>query len=89
MANVIDKINQQVKTKSSGKIRGIRTLKRWSFTAENGVEHTGVVRVYSFANLKNTNEMLQQKPNSQNTNSKSSGEKVQRSSNIVNSIDDF
>ncbi|MEB2822197.1 DUF6844 domain-containing protein [Campylobacter upsaliensis] len=89
MANVIDKINQQVKTKSSGKIRGIRTLKRWSFTAENGVEHTGVVRAYSFANLKNTNEMLQQKPNSQNTNSKSSGEKVQRSSNIVNSIDDF
>ncbi|MBD5165398.1 DUF6844 domain-containing protein [Helicobacter sp.] len=91
ITNTVDKVSRRIKATASGKIRGIRTIKQWSYTAENGVEHVGVVRAYSYANLENTNQMLKtptQQP-SNNATTKSSETKVQRQSNIVNDLDDF
>lgn len=48
IANTIDKMAQTISTKASGQIRGITTLKRWNVTDENGIEHVGVVRAYSY-----------------------------------------
>ncbi|MCW1359838.1 DUF6844 domain-containing protein [Campylobacter sp. US33a] len=88
ITNIIDKVNSKVKTSSSGKIRGIRTLKKWNYTSENGVEHVGVVRFYSYDNLANFNETLNQKSNTNKDNNKKSSN-IQRSSNVINSMDDF
>ncbi|MFQ6342890.1 DUF6844 domain-containing protein [Campylobacter sp. VTCC 70190] len=88
ITNIIDKVNSKVKASASGKIRGIRTLKKWSYTSENGIEHVGVVRFYSYVNLANTNEALNSNANTPNQGKKSSSN-IQRSSNVVNSMDDF
>ena len=91
IANIIDKVSTKVKATTSGKIRGIRTLKTWDYTGENGVEYVGAVRFYSYDNLANTNEALNPKASSANTKT-SGGAKpanVQRQSNVVNDIDDF
>ncbi|EOZ1984436.1 TPA: hypothetical protein R6P62_001390 [Campylobacter jejuni] len=85
---IIDKVNSKIKASASGKIRGIRTLKKWSYTSENGIEHVGAVRFYSYENLANTNEALNSKSNATKNEAKKSSS-IQRSSNVVNSMDDF
>ncbi len=85
--NIIEKINTKIKASASGKIRGISTLKKWSYTSDNGVEHVGVVRFYSYANVANINETLN--PKSSKVPIKKSSSNIQRSSNVVNDIDDF
>lgn len=87
ITNIIDKVNKKVKASASGSIKGIRTLKKWSYTSENGIEHVGVVRFYSYANVENTNEAL--KSNSQSQIKEKRSSNIQRSSNVVNSVDDF
>ncbi|MBF7043410.1 DUF6844 domain-containing protein [Campylobacter volucris] len=86
--NIIEKINTKVKANSSGKIKGIRTLKKWSYKSENGIEHVGVVRFYSYDNVANINEALKSNSNTPKAEPKKSSN-IQRSSNIVNDIDDF
>ncbi|HEA8109925.1 hypothetical protein L8W66_04380 [Campylobacter lari] len=88
--NIVEKINTKVKASASGKIKGIRTLKRWNYTSENGIEHVGVVRFYSYDNVANINEALKSNSNTSvpKTESKKSSN-IQRSSNVVNDIDDF
>ncbi|MEL1171934.1 hypothetical protein AADX45_11120, partial [Campylobacter jejuni] len=88
ITNIIDKVNSKIKASASGKIRGIRTLKKWSYTSENGIEHVGTVRFYSYENLANTNEALNSKSNATKNEAKKSSS-IQRSSNVVNSMDDF
>lgn len=88
ITNIIDKVNSKIKASASGKIRGIRTLKKWSYTSENGIEHVGAVRFYSYENLANTNEALNPKTNTPKNEVKKSSN-IQRSSNIINDIDDF
>ncbi len=88
VTNIIDKVNSKIKASASGKIRGIRTLKKWSYTSENGIEHVGAVRFYSYENLANTNEALNSKSNATKNEAKKSSS-IQRSSNVVNSMDDF
>ncbi|EAC1609793.1 hypothetical protein EA182_03640 [Campylobacter jejuni] len=88
ITNIIDKVNSKIKASASGKIRGIRTLKKWSYTSENGIEHVGAVRFYSYENLANTNEALNSKSNATKNEAKKSSS-IQRSSNVVNSMDDF
>lgn len=88
ITNIIDRVNSKIKASASGKIRGIRTLKKWSYTSENGIEHVGAVRFYSYENLANANEALKPKTNTQKNEVKKSSN-IQRSSNIINDIDDF
>ena len=90
IANVIDKVNQTIKSNSSGQLRGIRTLKNWSVTSDNGVEHIGVVRFYSYENYENTSKALEPtKLYDTKTNNANSSSKTQRKSNVVNDLDDF
>lgn len=86
ISNVIDQVNKTIKTTAKGKIRGIRTIKKWEYTDENGIEHVGVVRAYSYNNVKNINESLNPKKKSADP---KPSVKIQSKSNIVNSIDDF
>lgn len=88
--NIVEKINTKVKASASGKIKGIGTLKRWNYTSENGIEHVGVVRFYSYDNVTNINEALKSNSNTgvPKTEPKKSSN-IQRSSNVVNDIDDF
>lgn len=88
ITNIIDRVNSKIKANANGKIRGIRTLKKWSYTRENGIEHVGAVRFYSYENLANVNEALKPKTNTQKNEVKKSSN-IQRSSNIINDIDDF
>lgn len=88
--NIVEKINTKIKASASGKIKGIGTLKRWNYTSENGIEHVGVVRFYSYDNVANINEALKSNSNTSvpKTEPKKSSN-IQRSSNVVNDIDDF
>lgn len=88
--NIVEKINTKIKASASGKIKGIKTLKKWSYKSENGIEHVGVVRFYSYDNVANINEALKSNSNTSvpKTESKKSSN-IQRSSNVVNDIDDF
>lgn len=96
--NVLDKVKEYVKTKSEGNLRGIRTLEDWAYTAENGARHVGVVRYYSFRNVENANEIIGiQQSNAKGVSKDDSTEhiqnkaveRVERKSNMINSIDDF
>lgn len=88
--DLIDKVSKTIQTKASGQIRGIRTLKRWDYTDENGVEYVGVVRYYSYANYLNTTNAISDKNSSSATsNSATPAKATQRSSKVVNTIDDF
>ncbi|MCR6591703.1 Putative periplasmic protein [Campylobacter insulaenigrae] len=91
IANIIDKVKTQIKASASGKLRGIRTLKTWNYTGENGVEFVGAVRYYSYDNLKNTNEALNSNQNQEGKNQQTpkNPANIQRKSNVVNDIDDF
>ncbi|MCV3482598.1 DUF6844 domain-containing protein [Campylobacter sp. CNRCH_2014_0184h] len=88
--NIVEKINTKIKASAGGKIKGIGTLKRWNYTSENGIEHVGVVRFYSYDNVANINEALKSNSNTSvpKTEPKKSSN-IQRSSNVVNDIDDF
>ncbi|MCR8679704.1 MULTISPECIES: DUF6844 domain-containing protein [Campylobacter] len=90
LESIIDRVSQTIKTNASGNIRGIRTLKRWDYTDENGVEYVGVVRYYSYANYLNVTNAVSDKKNSTATSTSTQPAKAtQRSSKVVNTIDDF
>ncbi len=90
LESIIDRVSQTIKTNASGNIRGIRTLKRWDYTDENGVEYVGVVRYYSYANYLNVTNAVSYKKNSTATSTSTQPAKAtQRSSKVVNTIDDF
>ncbi|WP_169973144.1 MULTISPECIES: DUF6844 domain-containing protein [unclassified Campylobacter] len=84
---IVDKVMQSIKSKASGNLRGIRTLKRWSYKDENGIQRVGVVRVYSYSNYENATKSIA--PIGQNSKKSSSSKKETRESKTVNSIDDF
>ncbi|MDY6123945.1 MAG: hypothetical protein SPI08_05345 [Campylobacter sp.] len=89
--DLIDKVSKTIQTRASGKIRGIQTLKRWDYTDENGVEYVGVVRYYSYANYLNVTNAISNKSNTPASAASSSApaKATQRSSKVVNTIDDF
>ena len=88
--NMMDKVSKTIQAKASGHIRGIRTLKRWDYTDENGVEYVGVVRYYSYANYLNTTNVISDKKSSNATsNSATPAKATQKSSKVLNTIDDF
>ncbi|MCR8696915.1 MULTISPECIES: DUF6844 domain-containing protein [Campylobacter] len=90
LESIIDRVSQTIKTNASGNIRGIRTLKKWDYTDENGVEYVGVVRYYSYANYLNVTNAVSDKKNSTATSTSTQPAKAtQRSSKVVNTIDDF
>lgn len=91
--NIIDIASSEVKATSNMQLKGIRTLKRWSASDKNNVEHVGVVRFYSYANVKNINEVLgiQNGKNSNQTQQKAvkKSQDVSSKSKMVNDLDDF
>lgn len=89
--DLIDKVSKTIQTRASGKIRGIQTLKRWDYTDENGVEYVGVVRYYSYANYLNVTNAISNKSNTPVPAASSSApaKATQRSSKVVNTVDDF
>ena len=90
LENMIDRVSKTIQAKASGQIRGIQTLKRWDYTDENGAEYVGVVRYYSYANyLNTTNAISDKKSSSATSNSATPAKATQRSSKVVNTIDDF
>ncbi|WP_086229939.1 DUF6844 domain-containing protein [Campylobacter devanensis] len=90
LENMIDRVSKTIQAKASGQIRGIQTLKRWDYTDENGVEYVGVVRYYSYANYLNiTNAISDKKGSNATSNSATPAKATQRSSKVVNTIDDF
>lgn len=92
LKHIIDKTTSEIKAHSTMSLKGIRTLKRWVATDENGVEHVGVVRFYSYENVKNTDEFINSakkaEKNSQNS-PKNESKDASRTSKMVNNIEDF
>lgn len=86
--HIIDKTSSQIKSSSNMNLRGIRTLKRWSASDENGIEHVGVVRFYSYENLKDTNDFINTTNNAAKK-SQNSVRDVSKKSKMINDIDDF
>lgn len=92
ISEIIDKSMKTMSTSTKGNIRGIRTVKRWSYTDENGQEYVGAVRVYSYTNYVNTTQAVSPIKQQQNTNTntiKKSSSIGDRKSQMVNSLDDF
>lgn len=91
--NIIDKTSSEIRASSNMQLKGIRTLKKWSIPDKNGIEHVGVVRFYSYANVKNTNDILGiQSAKKSNQTSKKEIKKTQdvsSKSKMVNDLDDF
>lgn len=93
--NIIDTTTKEVIARSSLQLKGIRTLKTWSAKDSNGIEYVGAVRMYSYDNVANTNEILKtsqdaaqgrvvEKPSAaRNSND------VSKKSHIVNDMNDF
>ena len=72
-------------------LRGLRTVKRWDAKDENGVAYVGVVRMYSHANVENTNKMVAP-VSSQGAKAQTApkaSQSVIRKSRVVNDMDDF
>lgn len=89
IANTIDKMAQTISTKASGQIRGITTLKRWNVTDENGIEHVGVVRAYSYDTYLAASAAIAPIKAKAPVKKEATGTKIERRSNPVNTIDDF
>ncbi|MSN96150.1 hypothetical protein F1B92_02890 [Campylobacter sp. FMV-PI01] len=92
--NIIDIASSEIKTNSNMKLKGIKTLKKWAIADKNGIENVGVVRFYSYSNVKNTDEILntQSGKNSKNEASKKAVKKshdISNKSNMVNDLNDF
>lgn len=86
--NVIDKQITDIRTISKINLRGIRKLKDWSYTDENGITYVGVVRFYSYDNVANANEAVK-KPTANQPAKKTPAKAINRESSSVNSLDDF
>ncbi|WP_291949745.1 DUF6844 domain-containing protein [Campylobacter sp.] len=90
--DIIDKTIKKVTTSTKGNLRGIRTIKRWSYTDKNGNNYVGAVRVYSYANYVNTTNAVSPIKSKQDTNTeviKKPSSVEDRKSRIVNTLDDF
>ena len=90
--DVIDKTAKRVTTSTKGNLRGIRTIKRWSYTDKSGNNYVGAVRVYSYANYVNTTNAISNIESKQGANAdvvKKSSPVKDRKSRIVNTLDDF
>lgn len=91
--NIIDQTTKEIRANSNLTLKGIRTLKRWSVVDKNGIEHVGVVRFYSYANVKNTNEIIDIQSGKKS--SQTAKQEVKKSNDVsnkskmVNDIDDF
>lgn len=59
--NIVSKISKEVKATASGSVRGISTLTDWEATDKNGINHVGVVRVWSYDTVEAVNNMLKPK----------------------------
>ncbi|WP_304342038.1 DUF6844 domain-containing protein [Campylobacter ureolyticus] len=91
--SIIDQASSEIRSNSSINLKGIRTLKRWSAVDKNGIEHVGVVRFYSYANVENTNDIIgiqSGKKSSQTTKQEvKKSQDVSSKSKMVNDLDDF
>ncbi len=89
--DIIDITNKEITSRSDMNLRGLRTVKRWDAKDDNGVVYVGVVRMYSHANVENTNQMVaplsSQGSKAQST--PKSSQSVTRKSRVVNDMDDF
>lgn len=89
--DIIDITNKEITSRSDMNLRGLRTVKRWDAKDANGVVYVGVVRMYSHANVENTNQMVaplsSQGSKAQST--PKSSQSVTRKSRVVNDMDDF
>lgn len=89
--DIIDITNKEITSRSDMNLRGLRTVKRWDAKDANGVVYVGVVRMYSHANVENTNQMVaplsSQGSKAQST--PKSSQRVTRKSRVVNDMDDF
>lgn len=87
---IINKFTQNMKANASVQNLGIRTLKSWDYTDENGHEYVGVVRFYSYLNAKIPNNKVNNGSNARVSSPATKETKqVQRNSKVVNSLDDF
>lgn len=88
---IIDITNKEMTSHSEMNLRGLRTVKRWDAKDANGVDYVGVVRMYSYANVENTNQMVA--PVSSQTSkaqaTPKASQSVTRKSRVVNDMDDF
>lgn len=94
LTSIIDKTSTKIIARASGDLRGIRPVKRWKATDENGVKYVGVVKVYSYANYLNTTEAINNSKNKANaTTTSTTANKpevaIKRKSASVNTVDDF
>lgn len=89
--DIIDITNKEMSSRSEMNLRGLRTVKRWDAKDENGVAYVGVVRMYSHANVENTNKMVAP-VSSQGAKAQTApkaSQSVIRKSRVVNDMDDF
>lgn len=89
--DIIDITNKEMSSRSEMNLRGLRTVKRWDAKDANGVAYVGVVRMYSHANVENTNQMVAplSSQGSKTQAAPKSSQSVTRKSRVVNDMDDF
>lgn len=87
---IIEIANQEITARSSMKLRGLGTLKRWSAKDANGIPYVGVVRYYSHDNVLNAERMVAPvKPSAAQPKPAAAGKSVSTKSRVVNDMDDF
>lgn len=85
--DIVDKISKEIKAKANGSLRGISTLTDWEATDKNGINHVGVVRVWSYDTVEAVNNML--KPKNETINNSSKTTTITRESKQINNVNDF
>jgi len=86
--NIVDKISKEIKATATGSLRGISTLTDWEATDKNGINHVGVVRVWSYDTVSAVNNMLKPKKVTNSGTSKTSVTNTFESKQ-VNDVSDF
>jgi hypothetical protein len=81
--NIIEKINEKSKLKSSMNLAGISTLKRWSTINKYGHYVSGVIRVWTYNGLDTADAIINNKPLSK----KDSQKNINTTQSIQKSID--
>jgi len=90
--NIIDKINQQSKLRSSMDLAGFSTVRRWSTTNEYGHYVSGVIRKWTFKGNDIAKSIINDKPYTQEestSNSTSSTTRTVEQSAEYNTVNDF
>ncbi|MDF1875239.1 hypothetical protein JHD48_05800 [Sulfurimonas sp. SAG-AH-194-I05] len=92
---IVDTVNQSAKLKSSMKLAGFSTIRRWSTTNEHGHYVAGVVRKWTFSGLAAAKSVQQNRaPKKERTRQRESSERSNYSrsvneSNEYNTVNDF